>query len=75
VRGREKEGTGSVKTRWAAGWIQGWAEKFPRGSVLIFYFFFLLFFFWNSVLSLKEFFYSDLSKIKAVHFWIFKSVF
>jgi hypothetical protein len=44
-RRREKEGTGSVKLRWAAGSFRYWAEIRPRGPISFFYFvcFFSLF--------------------------------
>jgi hypothetical protein len=55
VRGREREGTGSVKLRWVAGSFRYWAERFPR-SPIHFYFvcFFSLFLFLDFCLSFER---------------------
>jgi hypothetical protein len=53
------------------------AAQLGSCPLLLFYFFLLLSFSFIliSVLSFEEFFYSDLNKIKADHFWSLKSVF
>jgi hypothetical protein len=53
------------------------AAQLGSWPLLLFYFFLLLSFSFIliSVLSFEEFFYSDLNKIKADHFWSLKSVF
>jgi hypothetical protein len=59
-----------------AGWLPGCG---PSGLLASFFYFFpSAFFFFCSDFCfefLKKFFYSDLNKIKADHFWSLKSVF